>query len=131
MTTRARNMSLWTLQIVLALLFVMAGVSKLAMSDADLTRDSQLPVLFLRFIAVCELLGSVGLVLPWALRIRPALTPLAAACLAIIMVGAVVVSALTVSVPLALFPLIVGVLLAYVGNARWKQLREAGVSVHA
>jgi len=38
-----------------------------------------MPGLFLRFIGVCEVLGGLGLVLPWLLGIRPGLTSLAAA----------------------------------------------------
>jgi len=37
-----------------------------------------LPGLFLRFLGVAEVLGAIGLILPGLLRIRPALTPLAA-----------------------------------------------------
>jgi hypothetical protein len=32
-----------------------------------------------RFIGVAEVLGAIGLILPWLLGIRPGLTPLAAA----------------------------------------------------
>jgi DNA-directed RNA polymerase specialized sigma24 family protein len=49
-------------------------------------RDFPLP--FTRFIAAMELLGAAGLILPRATRIAPFLTPLAAAGLGIIMVGA-------------------------------------------
>ena len=43
------------------------------------------PEPLVRFIGVCELLGSIGLILPAVLRIRPQLTTLAAAGLAVIM----------------------------------------------
>jgi hypothetical protein len=115
---------LWTLQIVLALLFLFAGGTKLVMSATDLTAQAPLPALFLRFIGVCELLGGLGLVLPWALNIRPELTPLAAAGLIVIMVGAVVVSVLWASAATAIVPLVVGVLLACVAWGRREQLRR-------
>ena len=116
----------WTVQIALAALFIFAGVAKLLM-DAEamsaVSAQSGLPAAFLRFIGVCEMLGGLGLILPWALKIRRELTPIAAACLLIIMAGAVVTSALTVSVVAALFPLTTGVLLATLGYVRWQQVR--------
>ena len=118
-----REKILWTVQIVLAALFLLAGIMKLVMDGEALTGQSGMSAAFLRFIGVCETLGALGLILPWALNIRRQLTPIAAACLVIIMVGAVVTSALTVSVASALVPLMTGVLLATVGYTRWQQVR--------
>lgn len=123
-----RNKILWTVQIVLAALFLLGGITKLVMDSAALTADSGLPAAFLRFIGVCETLGALGLILPWALNIRRELTPIAAACLVIIMIGAVITTALTVSVVAALFPLVTGVLLTTVGYARWQQLHAVQAS---
>ena len=83
------NRLLWVIQVVLALLFLFAGGAKLFMSAADLTAQTPLPAAFLRIIGVMEILGGLGLVLPGLLRIQVKLTPLAAAGLVIIMVGAV------------------------------------------
>ena len=69
---------LWVVQVLLALLFLFAGVSKLIMSIEEMTRDIHLPGTFLRFIGVVEILGAIGLILPSWLRIRPGLTPLSA-----------------------------------------------------
>ena len=120
--SRANGTLLWLLQLLLAALFLFAGGAKLMMPADQLTADSSLPVWFLRFIGVCEIAGALGLILPWALRIRPALTPLAAACLVVIMCGAVVVSTLEVGPMTALFPLVTGLLVAIVGRERWRQL---------
>ena len=79
-----------------------------------------MPGLFLRFIGVAEVLGALGLTLPGLLRISPSLTPLAAAGLAVIMSGAVVVSLATGPLALALIPLAVGLLAAFVAYARWR-----------
>ena len=118
-----RDKILWTVQIVLAALFLVGGITKLLMDSATLTADSGLPAAFLRFIGVCETLGALGLILPWALKIRRELTPIAAACLVIIMIGAVITTARTVSLVAASFPLVTGVLLATVGYARWQQVK--------
>ena len=54
-----------------------------------------LPGAFLRFLGVAEVLGALGLILPGLLRIRPGLTPLAAAGLVLIMIGAAVITLAT------------------------------------
>ena len=81
------NLALWILQVLLALLFLFAGGMKLIMPIEEMTQQIAMPGLFLRFIGVCEVLGGLGLVLPWLAGIRPGLTPLAAVGLVIIMVG--------------------------------------------
>ena len=110
---------LWVVQVLLALLFLFAGVSKLIMSIEEMTRDIHLPGTFLRFIGVVEILGAIGLILPSWLRIRPGLTQLSAAGLVIIMIGATVLS-LTPGITLALVPFVVGLLAAFVAYGRWK-----------
>src|SRR5215208_1952259 len=87
---RLRNVGVWVVQGLLAALFLFAGGMKLITPVAVLAVMSPFPGEFIRFIGVCEVLGAFGLILPWALGIRRELTPLAAAGLAIIMVGATV-----------------------------------------
>ena len=111
---------LWIVQVLLALLFLFAGGMKLVMPIEMLTKDTSLPGLFLRFIGVAEVLGGIGLVLPGLLRIRPGLTPLAAAGLMIIMIGATVLTLASGSVVTALIPLVVGLLLVLIAYGRWR-----------
>ena len=82
------NIALWVVQALLAALFLFAGGMKFVMSIEEMTKQVPLPGWFLHFIGVVEVLGALGLILPWLTRIRPGLTPLAAAGLAIIMIGA-------------------------------------------
>jgi uncharacterized membrane protein YphA (DoxX/SURF4 family) len=112
--------ALWVVQALLAALFLFAGVMKLVLPLDALKGTVALPGPFLRFIGVAEALGAIGLVLPGLLRIRPGLTPLAAAGLAIIMIGATVVTLVGGDVGLALIPLIVGVLAVFVAYGRWR-----------
>ena len=112
--------ALWIVQGLLALLFLFAGVAKLIMSVEEMTKDVQMPGAFLRFIAMAELLGAIGLILPGLLRIKPGLTPLAAAGLAIIMIGATVVTMTYMGAAMALFPLVVGLLAVFVAYGRWR-----------
>ena len=111
--------ALWIVQALLAILFLFAGVAKLVMPIEEMTKDVQLPGLFLRFIAVVEIVGALGLILPSLLRVRPGLTPLAAAGLVIVMIGATLIS-LNVGVVMALMPFVVGLLAAFVAYGRWK-----------
>ena len=117
--TRSKSrLALWIVQCVLAALFLFAGGAKLAAPAADLAKMSPLSPAFLKFIGVCEILGALGLVLPGLFRVRPGLTPLAAAGLVIIMLGAVAITAMTQAVPAAILPLVVGVLAALVAVGR-------------
>jgi len=114
------NVLLWIIQALLALLFLFAGIVKLVIPIAAMAKQTGLPGGFLRFIAVCETLGALGLLLPGITRIKTSLTPLAASGLVIIMIGATWVSVAKVSIPSGLFPLAVGVLAAFVAYGRTK-----------
>lgn len=114
------NRLLWVVQVMLALLFLFAGGAKLVMPTAELTGQSPFPAAFLRFIGVMEILGGLALVLPGMLRIRTELTPLAAAGLFVIMVGAVVVTIQTIGLEMAALPFVTGVLAAFVTYGRWR-----------
>src|SRR6202051_558856 len=85
---RKLNVLLWVLQVLLAMLFTFSGVMKFVMPVEEMTKQITLPGWFLNFIGVAEILGAIGLVLPGILRIRTGLTPLAAAALAGVFIGA-------------------------------------------
>ena len=114
--------ALWIIQGLLAALFLFGGGVKLVLPLEKLTEPMPVPLpgLFLRFIGVCEVLGGLGLLLPGLLRIRPGLTPLAAAGLVIIMIGATVITLAGGDVAPALIPLAVGLLAAFVAYGRWR-----------
>lgn len=114
------NIALWIAQGLLAAIFLFAGGMKLILPVEEMTKEMALPGLFLRFIAVCEVLGAFGLILPGLLRVRPGLTALAAAGLVIVMIGATVVTLATGGIANALIPLVVGILAAFVAYGRWR-----------
>jgi hypothetical protein len=120
------NYALWIVQGLLALIFLFTGGMKLILPLDKLTGPLPLPGLLLRFIGVAEMLGAIGLILPGLLRIRPGLTPLAAAGLVIIMIGATVTTLATAGVAMALFPLVVGILAAFVAYGRWRLTPQRG-----
>ncbi len=122
--------ALWIIQVLLTLMFLFAGGTKLVLPLNVLTsmgspNQVHLPGLFIRFIGVCEVLGALGLVLPGLLRIRKGLTPLAALGLTIMMLGAIVLTFVADGVLAALPPLVVGLLTAFVAYGRWGWLRHS------
>ena len=112
------NAMLWTVQGLLAVLFLFAGVSKLVLPLDQMAGPVALPGFFLRFLGVAEALGAIGLILPALLKIRPGLTPVAAAGLVIIMIGATVITAIGGPAAMALIPLTVGLLAGTVAYGR-------------
>ncbi len=122
------NVVLWILQVMLAALFLFAGGMKLVMPISEMTAQMpiSLPGAFLRFIGVVEVLGGLGLVLPGVFGIRTGLTPLAAAGLVIVMIGAVVITLMIGDLKSAIIPLVVGLLLVFVACARWRVLLLGG-----
>lgn len=112
--------ALWTVQILLAALFLFSGGVKLVAPIAEMAQQTSMPGWFLRFIGSMEVLGALGLILPSALRIRPGLTPLAAAGLVVIMIGATVVTYKTMGGAITLLPAITGLLAVFVAYGRWK-----------
>ena len=124
-TTKQARVALWAIQGLLAALFLFAGGFKLAMPLAALAKVSPLPAPFLKFIGVCEVSGALGLILPGLLHIHERLTPLAAAGLVVIMLGATTVTVATQGVAPAVLPLVVGILAAAVVGARRDVVRLA------
>jgi hypothetical protein len=121
------NKVLWTLQILLAALYLFAGGLKLVAAPDQLRPTPADPIpsanmmIFLRMIGGFEVLGALGLILPGLTGIRRHLTSVAAGCLAFIMVGAVVTSMVMMGVLAAIFPLVVGVLdvIVMAGRRGW------------
>ena len=116
---------LWIIQVLLALLFLFAGGTKLVLpldvlKSMGSPNQIQLPGLLLRFIGVVEVLGALGLILPGLLRIKPWLTPLAAAGLVVIMIGATALTMAADGVAAGVVPLAVGLLAAFVAYGRWR-----------
>lgn len=122
---------LWIIQVLLALLFLFAGGTKLVLPPevlASMGSPNQiaLPGWFVRFIGVAEVLGALGLILPGLLRIKPWLTPLAAAGLVVIMIGATALSVAADGVTAGVVPLLTGLLAAFVAYGRWRLAPRRG-----
>jgi hypothetical protein len=112
--TRRKNLGLWILQGILSALFLFSGVTKFVLPPAVLTQGNSLSVGFIRFIGVMEILGALGLVLPGVFGIARRLTPLAAAGLLIIMIGATIITATGPQAATTPLPAVTGLLVAVV-----------------
>jgi uncharacterized membrane protein YphA (DoxX/SURF4 family) len=112
------NVAIWTVQVILACVFLFAGGMKLVMPIAEMTKQVPLPGVFLRFLGVAECAGALGLILPAFLHIRPWLTPIAAGGLVIIMSGATGITMAGGKIEPALVPFVIGSLAGLVAFAR-------------
>lgn len=88
--SKGLNIALWVAQGLTGALFLMAGFSKTFQPISELAVMlpwvTEVSSSLVRFIGISELLGGLGVLLPALLRIKPFLTSLAAAGLALIMV---------------------------------------------
>jgi uncharacterized membrane protein YphA (DoxX/SURF4 family) len=88
------NIGLWIAQVLLGVVFSMAGAMKMTTPILELAESmnwvNETPEWLVRFIGVSEVLAGFGLILPSVLRIKPKLTVLAAIGLVIVMVLAMV-----------------------------------------
>jgi hypothetical protein len=119
---RIMTYALWSVQVLLALTFALAGGIKLVLPIDVLQEQMQLslPGVFIRFIGVAEVLGAHGLILPGVLRTRPQLTPLAAAGLFTITLGAVMFMPADSELVAVLLPVVLGLLAGFVAYGRWR-----------
>ncbi len=89
------NTAVWIIQGLLGAFFLIPAFTKLFLSPEKLAEKGMLEAganpMPVRMIGVLELLGAVGIVIPWLTGIMPVLTPLAAVGLSLIMVGAAAV----------------------------------------
>lgn len=127
--SKTLHIILWIVQIVLLVAFGMVGLPKVTQPMASLARmlpwTAALPPALVRFIGLAELLGSLGLVLPSATRIKPQLTVLAALGLVTVVVLAVCFHLVRGEAPLITLPLVLGALAGFVA---WGRGRKAPIA---
>ncbi len=90
------NAVLWVLQALLAAAFLGAGAMKLTRTREALVANGMgwaegFSPTAIKLIGLAEVLGAIGVILPALTKIAPILVPIAASCLALTMVGAVLV----------------------------------------
>ena len=114
---------LGTLQVLLALVFLMAGVTKIMTPAADLVAMmswvASVPAAAVPVIGVLEVAGALGLILPWLTGIQPGLVRLAASGLVLTMIGAVITHiAIGDPIAQAIPALVLGILASVVAYGR-------------
>ncbi len=80
------NIALWIVQGLLAVVYLSVGTVKAFFYESAKARTNwvrDVPRPLVTFIGVAEMLGGIGLILPWLTGVLPWLTPLAAAGLAV------------------------------------------------
>jgi hypothetical protein len=86
------NIILWMAQGVLAVIMLGAGGPKLFIPrerlPASMSVVKSAPPALIKLLGLAEVLGAAGLVVPRLAGVAPSLTPLAAACLSVILLGA-------------------------------------------
>jgi hypothetical protein len=118
------HIGLWVAQVLLAVGFGMAGLMKTTTPIDQLAQKmpwvADLPHL-VRFIGLSELAAALGLVLPAATRIKPALTALAAAGLVVVMVLAAAFHVSRGELGALPVNFVLGGLAAFVAWGRWQK----------
>lgn len=90
------SIAAWIVSGLLAALYLYAGLTKIATPRAKLVENPQMAwtndfgANAIKGIGAAEVLGAIGLIVPWLTGIAPFLTPVAAVGLAIIQIGALI-----------------------------------------
>ena len=115
------NVGLWVLQIFLGLFMAVdSGLPKLIIPVEQLPMPIPIPGPLLTFIGVAEIAGGLGLILPGLFKVRPGLTPLAAAGLSLVAIGGMAYQVAAGEPGNAVFALAIAVLCAFIGYGRWQ-----------
>lgn len=115
------NVALWILQAILAAVFAAHGWMLLVPPPELLAiMNEQLGAQFRVFLGAAEVAGAVGLLLPAVTRIRPWLTPVAAACLAFVVASATILHLFRMEFGPAVTTVILCVAAAFVAYGRWR-----------
>jgi uncharacterized membrane protein YphA (DoxX/SURF4 family) len=115
--------TIWIVQIFLAVVFFMAGIMKMMTPKGKLAPKMAWVENFspstIRIIASLEIIGSVGIILPWVTQILPVLTPMAAIGLALTMAGAAITHLRRREFPMIGFNLFLFILALFVVYGRF------------
>jgi len=115
------NITLWVLQILLALAFLAHGWLFLSPPPELLEQmNASIRPAFRVFIGVAEVLAAVGLTLPGITRIIPGLVPAAASGLMIVMIGATIFHLARGEHSSAFVTAILLALVTFVAYMRWR-----------
>jgi len=116
------NITLWILQVLLAVAFAAHGVMMLAPPpEIAVLMNAMLPRWFQIFIGVSEVLAAIGLTLPGMTRIMPGLVPAAAAGVIVVMISATVLHLWRREYSSAATTFVLLLIAAFVAYNRWRR----------
>lgn len=122
--SKGLHVGLWIVQILLAIAFSLAGAMKTTQPIGELTKNlgwpGVVPVALVRLIGAAEFAAALGLLLPAATRIRPALTSAAAIGLVLVMLFAAIFHGQRGEMQALPINLILGFMAAFVAWGRSK-----------
>lgn len=111
---------LWVLQVVLAAFFIMPGVGKISGSREQHISDGHIKpggnLMPIRILGILELLGCMGIIVPWLTGILPVLTPITAVGFCLIMIAGIINHTIKKEfkmLPMLLAVLVIALLVAY------------------
>ena len=117
------NITLWVLQVLLALAFLAHGIMFLAPSpEIAVLMNAMLPRWFQVFLGVAEVLAAVGLTLPGITRVLPGLVSAAAVGVMIVLVSATVLHLWRAEFSSAAITAVMLLMATAVAYARWRVL---------
>jgi len=115
------NVTLWVLQVVLAVAFFAHGwIFLFPPADMLHLMNAVISPAFRLFLGVAEVSAAVGLTLPGITRVLPWLVPCAAAGLMVVMIGATILHAARGEVGSAITTALLFVVATFVAYMRWK-----------
>lgn len=116
------HITLWILQVLLALAFLAHGLMLLMPPpDVAVLMDAMLPRWFQLFLGTAEVLAAVGLTLPGLARIRPGLVPAAAAGIMIVMIAATALHLWRGEYSGAATTFVLLLMATFVAHGRWRR----------
>ena len=117
------NIALWILQVLLALAFLGAGVMKATQPRTALQKNmtwvEHVPAWAVRLVGILEILGGLGLILPAVTHIAPILVAIAATCLVLTMIGAIITHVALKETSRSIAPLVLLLLALFVAYGRF------------
>jgi len=117
------GIALWIIQVLLGVYFILVGVTHFTVPPglpAPMAWMYELPPILHYFSGTAEILAGLGLILPGLTKIQTQLTPLAAAGLVLVMVGAMVFHISRGELQIILMNFVLAALAAFVAYGRWR-----------
>ena len=115
------NISLWVLQVLLALAFLAHGLMFLFPPEAIVEQmNASLPRWFQLFLGVAEVLAAIGLTLPGLTGVKPWLVPCAAVSIMVVLISATVYHLIRGEISSAITTLVLLAIATAVAYLRWQ-----------